>query len=78
MELTYTDIIYLVFALNKVLQTDMSQIDKAQYESLLYRMKISEKGKRIRKEFLDGEKPCADPKLLKDCTDTWKRMVEGK
>ena len=51
MELTYTDIIYLVFALNKVLQTDMSQIDKAHYENLLYRLKISEKGKKIRQSF---------------------------
>ena len=57
MELTYTDIIYLVFALNKVLQTDMSRIDQAHYESLLYRLKVCEKGAKIRKAFLyDGVK----------------------
>ncbi len=55
MELTYTDIIYLVFALTKVLQTDMSRIDQAHCESLLYRLLVCEKGEKIRKEFKAGK-----------------------
>ena len=54
MELTITDTVYLVLALEQTLQKDMCQADRTAYEKLLYRLKLSEKGQRIREAFTEG------------------------
>ncbi len=55
MELTLTDTLYLVFSLTQTLQKDMCKSDRDAYESLLYRVKLSEKGLRIREAFATKE-----------------------
>lgn len=65
MELTYTDIIYLCFAVSNMLDRDMAQADKDAYEKLLLKLRLSHKAEKMRKTLRVNEMPSLEE---------WQRM----
>lgn len=53
-ELTLTDIVYVAMAVRAMLEKDLNKEDRAAYEKLWYKCKLSHKGQKIRKLF-EGE-----------------------